>query len=697
MSNRWADDSEGPDNHESMQAVPSHWTTLSGKFDPKKSHLGFDAESNVAINVNLHGTSSDESVYTSSNGSEYSPSNTSNDDPNAKPKSYKSTKVGSDDEILEGEIEDPVQRHHFYKKLRKAGIKKTFTIDEDWDNSSQYSTVSEISVGNASYILDLAQQKESRKKDREEEALEEALDLYGTWLTEGKNDDKNIFMMILNEVKKEQKLKSKKADKRHAELLDAALDEELKRRERIKKERDEEERANAAAAAASQKKESEPKRRLASGDSFQKLRSNSCHASRSFGNSRKSETKISAIITSQRELSYDHGSSCEGSHGPDDSLEPSEPSESTQDHEHEISIIEPSKPSSRASRGLFSRFSSKNVTEPSRSKSESHINKNSVRPSKEESKRVFSRLRRQLSERQFEQWKEEEKSWKKNDHVITNEEKWWKKINDAKKGDLLFVQSTDPLLTPQIVGYSLKNPSSSDINLNRRRVSGTSTIKSTDTSSTPPAIGTNREDEEKKLSFSKKKKIDKPKKKKQEKKESESIGSSSMGSDQGPKTKDKKKKKKSKLVEGDEGFMDLNDKEENNSAIKKKKERKSGRVLDVIDESEGKSPKTGKKKKSKSMEVSGTNVVEIPSPTKKKKKKVNSLNITMDEDDGAEPAKLLKKKKKKKSLSAVSSSSADHSVQGDHKSVDWTDRCIVASQSEETGSETVVTMESGLR
>ena len=93
-----------------------------------------------------------------------------------------------------------------------------------------------MSLGNASYILDLAQQKESRKSDRQEEALEEALELYGTWLTEGKKDDQNVFLMILQEVKKEQKAKYKEADKRHAALLDAALDEELKRREQVKKE-----------------------------------------------------------------------------------------------------------------------------------------------------------------------------------------------------------------------------------------------------------------------------------------------------------------------------------------------------------------------------------------------------------------------------------------------------------------------------
>merc|ERR1712176_721293 len=172
--------------------------------------------------------------------SEYSPSNRSEEDAllqkNNKRKGKKKSVSDDDTEILEGEIEDPVERHRFYKSLKKAGIKKTFSFDREWEDSSTSSEVSEISIGNASYILDLAQQKETRKKDREEEALEEALELYGTWLTEGKTDDKNIFLMILHEVKKEQKAKYKKADKRQAALLDAALDEELKRREKIKEE-----------------------------------------------------------------------------------------------------------------------------------------------------------------------------------------------------------------------------------------------------------------------------------------------------------------------------------------------------------------------------------------------------------------------------------------------------------------------------
>merc|ERR1712176_1685425 len=172
--------------------------------------------------------------------SEYSPSNRSEEDAllqkNNKRKGKKKSSVDDDTEVLEGEIADPVERNRFYKSLKKAGIKKTYTFDRNWEDSSTSSEVSELSIGNASYILDLAQQKETRKKDCEEEALEEALELYGTWLTEGKSDDKNIFLMILHEVKKEQKAKYKKADKRQAALLDAALDEELKRREKIKEE-----------------------------------------------------------------------------------------------------------------------------------------------------------------------------------------------------------------------------------------------------------------------------------------------------------------------------------------------------------------------------------------------------------------------------------------------------------------------------
>mmetsp|Transcript_19451 Transcript_19451/g.40051 ORF Transcript_19451/g.40051 Transcript_19451/m.40051 type:complete len:869 (+) Transcript_19451:964-3570(+) len=136
------------------------------------------------------------------------------------------------------EFGDPSEKHKFYKHLKKAGIKKTLTIDEDWENSSTRSEVSALSISNASYILDLAQQKESRNKDREEMALEEALELYGTWLMEGKNDDKNIFLMILHEVKRELNDKSAEKDRHHDALLDKALEEELERRRKLAAQQD---------------------------------------------------------------------------------------------------------------------------------------------------------------------------------------------------------------------------------------------------------------------------------------------------------------------------------------------------------------------------------------------------------------------------------------------------------------------------
>merc|ERR1712194_715069 len=57
---------------------------------------------------------------------------------------------------------------------------------------------------------------------------------------------------------------------------------------------------------------------------------------------------------------------------------------------------------------------------------------------KEDSVRMFSRLRRQVSEKHAEQWKEQDKSWSKKGAVLTQEEKWFKKINDAPKEKTLF-------------------------------------------------------------------------------------------------------------------------------------------------------------------------------------------------------------------------------------------------------------------
>jgi hypothetical protein len=740
LSNPWTDDlTDGISNHDTLvsltqhstlQTVPSHWTTASGKFDPKRSELGFDNISNMAINVNSGiSTNSFKSV---SNDSEYSQSNLS-DDTKPKPKTNKhKSKKGESSPLVEGEIVDYLERHQFYKKLKKAGIKKTIAIDEDWGNSSACSGVSELSTGNASYILDLAQQKENRKRNREEVALEEALELYGTWLTEGKNDDKNIFLMILHEVKKEQKANHKKADKLHSALLDAALDEELKRRAQIKEEEKEEEEERAKAAA--QKKE--PEIMPVPDDSITAESSHKRHLSFTSGQTRKSfhskqcESKISEILTTQSILAEnnDKESSDDNESFHEEYSEAFEHAESSGIEHTESSEIDATspddipKPSSERSRSRSSgrrsrRFgwfgSNVDVMDQSQlPRSDPQMYAHSHHDEKGDSKRMFSRLRRQLSERQLEQRKEEEKSWKKNDHVVTNEEKWWNKINDAKKENVMFEKSiavlnlttrsnpfggispkkpnttvkldsttrTAPGRMPnaKIVSNSTNNPSSINVNLNQHTVTNTATPLTAETEKKV-------KHEKKKLSTPKKKKkvtsvsdsLDGSKevnseKKKKKKKVSETGDTSSVVSDfdgqKSTKSKDKKKKKNSKVAEGDE---------------KKKKTSKdgskNGSVIGSIDGSDAKSStKSGRKKKSK---VSiGENLDAETSPTKKLHK--------------------IAKKKKKKAKSSEGSCSGDAiygNNHGENSSCDWTHRCIIPSTSDETGSATVLTMESTLQ
>jgi len=709
MTNPWTDggandNSDDPilSSMNALQAVPSNWTTKSGKFEPRQSELGFDARSNAAININSPNKTGGDSVWTSfSNDRDHDSEYMSNTSDETKPKNNKNKEKRRESTApLEGEIEDAEERYHFYKKLKKAGIKKTFTIEDDWETSSTSSDVSEISMGNASYILDLAQQKESRKKDREEEALEEALELYGTWLTEGKNDDKNIFLMILHEVKKEQKTKYKKADKKHAALLDAALDEELKRRERIKQEeKEEKERAKAAAAAAAKKKEAD--------SSISNRKSSNRRASGSY--SRQTESKISEMITSQRDLSFrklddkESGEDNSEEEFAGEGSEHSERSEST-DHATEMSTeastdltegdLTPKKPSSKAS--LLGKSKSKlfgwtrNNDKEQLPRSDPEIFRKSPHLEKEDSRRMFSRLRKQLSERQAKESKEEENKWNSNNKVMTNEEKWWNKINEAKKGKVLFDQSyamldltartaPKPISTPNFPTSRDLSTKTAPVKISSTKVAELSarmaapmltTINSFDTDST----GGTGDKRGKNPSSPKKKKGSKTnqdaeeKKKKKKKDDAVADGTNKSSKDA------KKKKKKSKSLEGDDADNEATEKP---ASTKKKKKEKSKDGSGAVDESDNRSTRSGRKsRKIKDQGELGELATTI-SATKKKKDRLAQ--------------KIEKKKKKKKPISTCSSSDDDNG------SVDWTDRCINASQSDETGEETLLTMDSVLQ
>jgi hypothetical protein len=138
---------------------------------------------------------------------------------------------------IQVEIEDPEEREAFYKGLDKMGIQATIDVADDF---SERNPVSVVSMGYASYILDLAQQREMREKDRQEEALEEALELYKTALSEGAKDDEKLFLAILSEIKKELDEKYVEVYKKKDEWLDEALQAELDRRAALKNEPKEE-------------------------------------------------------------------------------------------------------------------------------------------------------------------------------------------------------------------------------------------------------------------------------------------------------------------------------------------------------------------------------------------------------------------------------------------------------------------------
>eukprot|EP00531_Pseudo-nitzschia_arenysensis_P006500 CAMPEP_0116135974 /NCGR_PEP_ID=MMETSP0329-20121206/11475_1 /TAXON_ID=697910 /ORGANISM="Pseudo-nitzschia arenysensis, Strain B593" /LENGTH=817 /DNA_ID=CAMNT_0003630807 /DNA_START=125 /DNA_END=2578 /DNA_ORIENTATION=+ len=750
LSNPWTDGVDHSDNdnpqystpqHSTLDMVPSHWTTESGKFDPRQSEMSFDARSNAAINLNMrhsrnYNRNNDEksldSEDTNGNSSEDSPKNTK--------------KAKKKDAPRDGEIEDPTERHQFYKKLKKAGIKKTFVIEDDWETNSNNSAVSEISVGNASYILDLAQQKESRKKDREEEALEEALELYGTWLTEGKNDDKNIFLMILHEVKKEQKARCKKHDKKHAALLNAALDDELKRREQIKQEEIEREEEEERVKAEKAKKKEVQAKMIASSPKSPPKQRKSVSRRKSF-HTIQCETMISEIITSQQSMEEEEGrekDSCDDSNDsgnfPVDWPEPFEPPDSAdvEDDDHVDEILEPSKPKSSGSRHLQMFGSKRNLATSS---SKSDLDRGSFHKRKSDLDRkslhkqsmgIFSRLRRQLSERQAEQWKESETSWRANSHVVTDEEKWWNKINEAKKERVLFSQqkamldqTSTTLPTPQSRGMAKldfstrSDPGTSDemsVPETPAPKKAAQALDESHTSTTVSAKTNGSADLDKKAVSPKKKKTaakdldltessneqtpEKKKKKKTEKpSKSKHRRSSATGAmftpdldaTKSPKPKDKKKKKKAKSLDssGIEGVMALKD---NDGPSKKKKERYSryeGTDDDTRSVGSSKSTASSKSlKKKKSKGSKARNSLEMsPRKTKKKSKSFDSTEVQSVTKNGK------KKKSKKKSHASVGSSSDD--LYSDDASLDWTDRCISASPSNETGAGgTVLTSDS---
>eukprot|EP00934_Nitzschia_sp_Nitz4_P009008 Nitzschia sp. Nitz4//scaffold76_size158648//139716//141200//NITZ4_002569-RA/size158648-processed-gene-0.254-mRNA-1//1//CDS//3329557914//8998//frame0 len=95
----------------------------------------------------------------------------------------------------------------------------------------QETNVSSLSLGDKSYIMDLAQQKHSRKELREEEAMEEALELFQAALEEGAPKSIAMFKSILKEVLKELDEQYKEKDRLQDEWLEAAIQDEAERQQ----------------------------------------------------------------------------------------------------------------------------------------------------------------------------------------------------------------------------------------------------------------------------------------------------------------------------------------------------------------------------------------------------------------------------------------------------------------------------------
>ena len=104
----------------------------------------------------------------------------------------------------------------------------------DHDQAEREEDMSQLSLGEHSYILDLANQKHFRKARRQEEALEEAMDLYNAAVEEGAPKTKELFKLLITKVLNELQEENREKDRLQDAWLEAALQEELERREHPK-------------------------------------------------------------------------------------------------------------------------------------------------------------------------------------------------------------------------------------------------------------------------------------------------------------------------------------------------------------------------------------------------------------------------------------------------------------------------------
>lgn len=100
------------------------------------------------------------------------------------------------------------------------------------DDQQAEENMSTLSLGDQSYIMDLANQKQYRAELREEEAMEDALELFKTAVEEGAKKSVELFKQLLAEVIREMDEENREKDRLQDEWLEAALQEELDRQQR---------------------------------------------------------------------------------------------------------------------------------------------------------------------------------------------------------------------------------------------------------------------------------------------------------------------------------------------------------------------------------------------------------------------------------------------------------------------------------
>jgi hypothetical protein len=135
----------------------------------------------------------------------------------------------------DGEMTSKSAQEKLDEHLEEMGIQKIIIADED----HEHNRLSSLSLGNKSYILDLAHQKENREKDLKEEALENALELYKTAMEAGSPESDKLFLMIFIEVQKELEESHQDHYRKQEERLEEALQDELKIRQEEQASQDE--------------------------------------------------------------------------------------------------------------------------------------------------------------------------------------------------------------------------------------------------------------------------------------------------------------------------------------------------------------------------------------------------------------------------------------------------------------------------